>query len=65
VMPLDWLARRFHRRLDRLLPPGSAVTWAGRRVVNGRTLIVSRGMEGAALPLRLGRVPEAVVVTLR
>ena len=65
VMPLDWIARRLHRHLDRLLPPGSAVTWAGRRVVNGQTLIVSRGMEGAALPLRLGRVPEAVVVTLR
>ena len=36
VMPLDWIARRLHRRLDRLLPPGSAVTWAGRRVVNGQ-----------------------------
>lgn len=64
VMLLDWLSRRFHRQFHRLLPPGSAVTWAGRGVVNGRTLIVSRGLEGAALPLRLGRAPEAVVVTL-
>jgi len=65
VMLLDWLSRRFHRRLNRHLPPGSAVTWAGRQEVNGRTLIVSRGVEGAALPLRLGRAPEAVVITLR
>jgi predicted MPP superfamily phosphohydrolase len=65
VMLLDWLSRRFHRRLDRCLPAGSAVTWAGRQVINGRTLIVSRGVEGAALPLRLGRAPEAVVLTLR
>jgi len=64
VILLDWLSRRFHRRLDRHLPPGSAVTWAGRQVINGRTLVVSRGMEGAALPLRLGRAPEAVVIAL-
>ncbi len=64
VMLLDWLSRRFHRHLDRHLPPGSAVTWAGRQEINGRTLIVSRGVEGAALPLRLGRAPEAVVITL-
>jgi len=65
IMLLDWLGRPFHRQLDRHLPPGSAVTWAGRQVVQGRTLIVSRGVEGAALPLRLLRPPEAVVVTLR
>ncbi len=65
MMPLDWVSLRFHRHLDRHLPPGSAVTWAGRREINGRTLIVSRGVEGAALPLRLGRAPEAVVLTLR
>ena len=65
IMPVDWVSRRFHRHLDRHLPPGSAVTWAGRREVNGRTLIISRGVEGAALPLRLGRAPEAVVITLR
>jgi predicted MPP superfamily phosphohydrolase len=64
VMLLDWFSRRLHRRLARHLPPGSAVTWAGRQEINGRTLIVSRGMEGAALPLRLGRAPEAVVITL-
>ena len=64
IMPVDWVARRLHRHLDRHLPPGSAVTWAGRGEVNGRTLIVSRGVEGAALPLRLGRAPEAVVITL-
>ena len=65
IMLLDWLSRPLHRWIHPHLPPGSAVTWAGRRVVNGQTLIVSRGMEGAALPLRLGRVPEAIVVTLR
>ena len=35
VMLLDWLSRRFHRHLDRHLPPGSAVTWAGRRRSTG------------------------------
>jgi predicted MPP superfamily phosphohydrolase len=65
VIILDWLSRPFHRQLNHHLPPGSLVTWAGRRVVNGRTLIVSRGMEGAALPLRFLRPPEAIVLTLR
>ena len=64
MMLLDWVSRRFHRHLDRHLPPGSAVTWAGRREVNGRTLIVSRGVEGAALPVRLGRAPQAIAITL-
>ena len=65
VMLLDWVSRALHPWLHRHLPPGSAVTWAGRRTVNGRTLIVSRGMEGSALPLRLLRPPEAVAVTFR
>ena len=65
MMLVDWLSRWFHRLLDRHLPPGSAVTWAGRREINGRTQIVSRGMEGAALPLRLGRAPEAIILNLR
>ena len=65
VMLLDWVSRVLHSRLHMHLPPGSAVTWAGRRTVNGRTLIVSRGMEGSALPLRLLRPPEAVAVTFR
>ena len=63
IMLLDWVARPLHRWIHRQLPPGSAVTWAGRQTVNGRELIVSRGIEGAALPLRLLRSPEAVVVT--
>lgn len=62
VMLVDWLARALHKRLHVHLPPGSAVTWAGRQVTGGRTLIVSRGIEG--LPLRLGRPPQAVIVTL-
>lgn len=65
IMLLDWISRPLHRWLHPALPPGSAVTWAGCRSVNGRTLIVSRGLEGSALPLRLLRPPEAVVVTLR
>lgn len=65
VFLLDWLSRPMYRLLYRHLPPGSFVTWAGRQVVNGRTLIVSRGLEGAALPLRFLRPPEAVAVTLR
>ena len=60
---LDWLSRPLYRWLHPALPPGSAVTWAGRREVNGRILIVSRGIEGSALPLRLLRSPEAIVVT--
>jgi predicted MPP superfamily phosphohydrolase len=64
LMLLDWLSRPLHRWLHTSLPPGSAVTWAGRRKVNGRALIVSRGIEGSALPLRLLRSPEAIVVTL-
>ena len=63
MMLLDWLSRPLHRWLHPALPPGSAVTWAGRREVNGRILIVSRGIEGSALPLRLLRSPEAIVVT--
>ncbi len=65
VMLLDWVSRRFHRQLNYHLPPGSQVTWAGRQETNGRTLIVSRGIEGAALPLRLLRPPEAVILTFR
>ena len=64
MMLLDWVSRPLHRWLHSHLPPGSAVTWAGRRTVNGRTLIVSRGMEGSAVPLRLLRPPEAVVLVL-
>ena len=64
IMLLDWVSRPLHRWIHPHLPPGSAVTWAGRRTVNGRTLIVSRGMEGSAVPLRLLRSPEAVVVVL-
>ena len=65
IMLLDWVSRPLHRWLHPHLPPGSAVTWAGRRTVQGRTLIVSRGVEGSAVPLRLLRPPEAIVVTLR
>ena len=65
VMFLDWIGRRLHRWLHLHLPPGSAVTSAGRRTVSGRTLIVSRGIGGAALPIRLFRTPEAIVVTFR
>lgn len=65
IMLLDWVSRRFHRQLNYHLPPGSQVTWAGRQEANRRTLIVSRGIEGAALPLRLLRPPEAIILTLR
>jgi predicted MPP superfamily phosphohydrolase len=65
LMPLDWLSRPLNRWLSPHLPPGGAVTWAGRRAVNGRVLIVSRGLGGSSLPLRLGRPPEAVILTLR
>jgi predicted MPP superfamily phosphohydrolase len=64
VMLLDWVSRLLHRWIHPALPPGSAVTWAGRRDFSGRTLIVSRGMEGSAVPLRLLRTPEAVLVIL-
>ena len=64
MMLLDWLSRPLHRWIHAALPPGSTVTWAGRREVAGRTLIVSRGIEGSALPLRLLRSPEAIIVTL-
>ena len=64
IMLVDWISRPLHRRLHVHLPPGSAVTWAGRRTVQGRTLIVSRGIEGSAIPVRLMRSPEAVVVIL-
>ncbi len=64
IMLLDWVSRPLHRWLHPHLPPGSAVTWAGRRSIGGRTLIVSRGMEGSAVPLRLLRSPEAVVLIL-
>lgn len=65
MMLLDWLSRPLHGLLNHHLPPGSLVTWAGRQTIEGKTLIVSRGMEGAALPLRLLRPPEAIILTLR
>ena len=65
IMLLDWISRPLHRWIHPHLPPGSAVTWAGRRTINGRILIVSRGIEGSAVPLRLLRPPEAVVIVLR
>ncbi len=64
MMLLDWVSRPLHRWIHPHLPPGSAVTWAGRRIANGRTLLVSRGIEGSAVPIRLLRPPEAVIVTL-
>ncbi len=65
IMLLDWISRPLHRWIHPALPPGSLVTWAGRQTVGGRELIVSRGIEGAALPFRLMRSPEAVLITLR
>jgi predicted MPP superfamily phosphohydrolase len=62
---LDWFSRPLHRWIHPHLPPGSALTWAGRKMVCGRTLIVSRGVEGSSVPLRLLRPPEAVAVTFR
>ena len=64
MMLLDWVSRPLHRWIHPHLPPGSAVTWAGRRTTNGRTLLVSRGIEGSAVPVRLLRPPEAVILTL-
>ena len=64
MMLLDWISRPLHRWIHPHLPPGSAVTWAGRRRVEGRTLIVSRGMEGSAVPVRLFRPPEAIALVL-
>lgn len=65
MMLLDWVSRPLHRWIHPHLPPGSAVTWAGRKQANGRTLLVSRGIEGSAVPLRLLRPPEAILLTLR
>ena len=65
IMLLDWVSRPLHRWIHPHLPPGSMVTWAGRKQIEGRTLIVSRGMDGSALPVRLLRPPEAVAVTFR
>ena len=64
MMLLDWVSRPLHRWIHPHLPPGSAVTWAGRKTANGRTLLVSRGIEGSAIPVRLLRPPEAVIITL-
>lgn len=64
IILLDWVSRPLYRWIHPHLPPGSAVTWAGRRTIAGRTLIVSRGIEGSAVPLRLLRPPEALIVTL-
>ena len=65
VFLLDWIAPLFPRFLYRVLPGGSFITRAGRFRIGGRTLIISRGMECSAFPLRLLRVPEAIVVTLQ
>lgn len=48
-----------------ILPPGSFQTWAGRRLVEGRNLIVGRGYGGALFPARLLCRPQALDITLR
>lgn len=61
---VDWLAQPLHRLVYQVLPPGSFGTWAGDCWVEGRRLIVSRGLGEATLPLRLLRPPEATIVEI-
>lgn len=65
VFLLDWLSRPLWRVFYWFMPSGSFAGWAGRRMAAGRTLVVGRGIGGSGLPYRLGRPPEAVVVTLQ
>jgi predicted MPP superfamily phosphohydrolase len=61
---LDWLAPHFQRLLAPFLPGGSFVTRAGRFQIGKRTLVISRGIECSTLPLRLLRVPEAMIIDI-
>lgn len=60
--PLDWFAKTFYR--FGLLPASSFMTWAGRHLLQGTNLIVSRGFSSSRLPGRFLRPPEAVAITL-
>jgi predicted MPP superfamily phosphohydrolase len=62
IVFIDWFAGLLRPLAHRFLPPGSYVTWAGFKEVNGRSLVVSRGMEGSRFPIRFLRRPQAVVV---
>ena len=62
---LDWLSKRFYRKVCVIVPTGSFVTWAGRRLLHKTTLLVSRGFDGSFIPFRFGRPPEVIAVTLK
>ena len=62
---LTWLSHRFLERIPRFIAQSSFATWAGKRLINGTTLITGRGFDGTAVPFNLMRSPEAVFVTLR
>jgi len=46
------------------IPRGSFGSWAGRTIINGRQLLVSRGLGCSLLPLRWWVLPEIWVVEL-
>jgi phosphomevalonate kinase len=60
------LVNKFSHRLygSVIIPAGSFLTWAGRRLINKTTLIVGRGFGGSTLPVRLFCRPEVVIIEL-
>lgn len=52
------------RHLMRIMPAGSFITESGRRLLEGTTLLISRGISGSFFPARLFCPPQAMIVTL-
>jgi phosphomevalonate kinase len=59
---LDWFGNFFFKL--HLVPESSFVTWAGRQLINGTTLLVGRGFASSTLPGRFLRKPEVLSIIL-
>lgn len=59
---LSWFPRFF--RSINLLPESSFLVWAGRHLINGTTLLVSKGFSSSVVPGRFLRKPDVLCITL-
>jgi predicted MPP superfamily phosphohydrolase len=59
----------FHRYggrfIPRFMPQSSFIGWSGRAVINGSTLLVSRGTQGSLFPLRFLCPADVLDITLQ
>jgi predicted MPP superfamily phosphohydrolase len=60
VLPLRLWGKHFFN----YMPRGSFVTWSGKRLIQGTTLLVSRGFDGSFVPFRFLSRPSILAVTL-